>query len=57
MKIRGSACESQLQIQTFSFQFIFCVMPFNAFWEILRLGNLAWDILGVIVWSRDFLGF
>ena len=57
MKIGGCARESQPQIQTFSFQFIFCFMPFNAFWEILRLGNLAWDFLGVNFWSRDFFGF
>ena len=27
--------------------FIFRVIPFNAFWIFVRLGNSAWDFLGV----------
>ena len=30
---------------------------FNAFWKFLRLGNLAWDFLGVKFWSREFFQF
>ena len=31
-----------------------CSVSVNQF---LRLGNTAWDFLGVNFWSRDFLGF
>ena len=37
--------------------FIFRVMPFNAFWIFLSLGNLAWDFLGVNSGPRIFSGF
>ena len=33
---------------------IFHVISFNAFWKFSCLGNLAWDIFGVV--SRDFFG-
>ena len=35
----------------------FRVISFNPFWKFLRLGNSAWDFLGVNFWSRDFFGF
>ena len=38
----------------FIFHVIFYV--FNAFWKFFRLGNLAWDFLGVRFWSRDIFG-
>ena len=34
-----------------------CQISCNPFWKFLRLGNLAWDFLGVNFWSRDFFGF
>ena len=36
---------------------IFRVIPFNAFWKFLWLGNSAWDVFGVKFWSRGLLGF
>ena len=36
---------------------IFRVMPFNAFWIFLSLGNLAWDFLGVNFGPGIFSGF
>ena len=36
---------------------IFRVISFNAFWKFLWPGNSAWDIFGVKVWFRVFLGF
>ena len=29
----------------------------DTYLKFLRLGNLAWDFFGLIIWSRDFLGF
>ena len=34
-----------------------CVMPFNAFGIFLRLGNSAWDFLGVNFGPGIFSGF
>ena len=34
--------------------FFFRTIPFNIFSKVLRLGNSAWDFLGVKFWSRDF---
>ena len=34
--------------------FFFRAIPFNIFSKVLRLGNSAWDFLGVKFWSRDF---
>ena len=37
--------------------FIFRVILFNTFWKFLRLGNSAWDFLGVNFDPGTFLGF
>ena len=48
--------KTNTNIQFLMFLF-FCVISFNAFRKILRLGNSAWDFLGVNFWSREFFGF
>ena len=37
--------------------FCFSCYIIYALWKLLRLGNSAWNFLGINVWSRDFLGY
>ena len=48
--------KTNTNIQFLMFLF-FCVISFNAFRKILRLGNSAWDFLGVNFWSSEFFWF
>ena len=62
LRTHGSACVTTLDgmIETNTknhFLFFFVISLIIAFWKFSRLGNLAWDFLGVNFLSRDFLGF
>ena len=68
LRIRGRSAYTSRVVLTIKYktklvyavQCFAALLIFNTFWKFLRLGNLAWDFLGGLMFvggPRDFLGF